>query len=239
MTNLKFEMFKDGTEIAVTKEHTFGTDAFLLADFARARHKDTVCDLGTGCGIIAVLMKLRYQPKKIYGIDIQKQAVEQFNITVERSELTDVFPLCMDIKNLTNAAPIGMCDIVTCNPPYKAAGAGIESLSEAQKIARHEIMCNLNDVCFAAEKLLRFGGDFYMCCRPERLADAVTAMKRSHIEPKILRFVSKTSHDAPWLFLMSGKKGGKPFMKIMPPLFMNENGGISDELRKIYGNTMP
>lgn len=231
----KFEKLGDNCEICVTKEHTFGTDAFLLADFAKARHKDIVCDLGTGCGIIAVLMRIRYEPKQVYGIDIQQQAIEQFNITVARSELKETYPLQMDLKALTSDAPLDKCDIVTCNPPYKAAKAGIESELTAHKIARHEILCNINDVCAAANKLLKFGGRLCLCNRPERLADVICAMRANNIEPKTLRYVSKSPDTAPWLFLIEGRKGGGSFMQVMPQLYMN-NGGISPELSAIYGN---
>ncbi|MGN0642578.1 MAG: tRNA1(Val) (adenine(37)-N6)-methyltransferase [Huintestinicola sp.] len=231
-----FEKLGSGCEICVTKEHTFGTDAFLLADFAAARHKDIVCDLGTGCGIIAVLMRLRYEPKEVYGIDIQPQAIEQFKITVERSGLKDIYPMLMDLKQLTSDAPLDKCDIVTCNPPYKAANAGIESEMTAQKIARHEILCNIDDVCRAGSRLLKFGGRLCICNRPERLADAVTAMKNNGIEPKTLRFVSKAPDTAPWLFLLEGRKGGKPFMKVLPQLYISGSGGVSPELAAIYGH---
>lgn len=230
-----FERLGENCEICVTKEHTFGTDAFLLADFANARHKDVVCDLGTGCGIIAVLIKLRFAPKQVYGIDIQKQAIEQFNITVERSGLLDTYPLLMDLKELGEAAPLDRCDLVTCNPPYKAANAGIESELDAHKIARHEILCNINDVCKAASRLLKFGGRLCLCNRPERLGDVICAMRANNIEPKRLRFVSKAPEDAPWLFLIEGRKGGGAFMKVMPQLYMS-GGGVSEELARIYGH---
>lgn len=233
-----FENLGNSCEICVTKEHTFGTDAFLLADFAKARHKDVVCDLGTGCGIIAVLMRIRYEPKSIYGIDIQKQAIDQFNLTVSRSKLKETYPLLMDLKELTESAPIDKCDLVTCNPPYKAANAGIESELSAHKIARHEVLCNINDVCAAAKKLLKFGGRLCLCNRPERLADVICAMRANDIEPKSLRFVSKTPEDAPWLFLIEGRKGGGSFMKVLPPLFMNGNQALSSELAAIYGNNI-
>lgn len=232
----KFEKLGDSCRICVTDEHTFGTDAFLLADFARARHKDVVCDLGTGCGIIAVLERIRYEPKEVYGVDIQKQAIEQFKVTVSESELKNTFPLLMDLKELTSEAPLGRCDLVTCNPPYKAANAGIESELDAHKIARHEILCNINDVCAAANRLLKFGGRLCLCNRPERLADVVCAMRANNIEPKLLRFVAKNESSAPWLFLIEGKKGGAPFMQVKPSVYMG-SGGISPELSMIYGHT--
>ena len=239
MSAVKYEKFKNGCEIAVSENHTFGTDAFLLADFAAAKHNEIVCDLGTGCGIIAVLIKMRYEPNRVYGIEIQPEAAELFRTTVERSGLENVFPINMDLRELKDPAPLGVCGLVTCNPPYKAAGSGIESGGNAQKIARHEIMCGINDVCRAGAKLLKFGGRLCICNRPERLADVVCAMRENGIEPKKIRFVSKTPKDPPWLFLIEGRKGGKPFMNVMPPLFMSENGGISEELRSIYGHTLP
>lgn len=235
MSEYTFEKLRKGIEICVSKEHKFGTDAFLLADFARPRHKDKVCDLGTGCGIIPVLMQIKFEPACIFGADIQEQAIEQFNITVEKNKLDTITPVCADLRKLWEGCPTGSFDVVTCNPPYKAANAGIESLGEAQKIARHEIMCNINDVCRAASRLLKFGGKLCLCNRPERLADVICAMRANNIEPKLLRFVSKTPSDAPWLFLIEGRLGGKPFMKAMPTLFVSENGGFSHELMEIYG----
>ena len=232
-----FEKLGESCEICVTKEHTFGTDAFLLADFAKARHKDIVCDLGTGCGIIAVLMRLRYEPKQVYGVDIQPQAIEQFELTVSRSGLKETYPLLMDLKALTNDAPLGRCDLVTCNPPYKAAKAGIESELSAHKIARHEILCNISDVCAAGNKLLKYGGRLCLCNRPERLADVMCAMRDNDIEAKYLRFVSKSPSDAPWLFLIEGRKGGGSFMQVLPQLYISGSGGISPELAQIYGKT--
>lgn len=235
MSEYSFEMLKNEIEICVSKEHKFGTDAFLLADFAAPRHKDKVCDLGTGCGIIPLLMQINFAPKIIYGVDIQSQAIKQFNISVEKNKLENIVPVCADLKILWQSAPIGSLDIVTCNPPYKAAKTGIESEGSAQRIARHEILCNIYDVCKAADKLLKFGGRLCLCNRPERLADVVSAMKKNNIEPKTLRFVCKTPSEPPWLFLIEGRKGGKPFMKVLPQLYINEGDGFSEELLKIYG----
>lgn len=237
MSEFSFELLQNNIEICVSKEHKFGTDAFLLADFAKPRHKDKVCDLGTGCGIIPLLMKIKFSPKELYGVDIQAQAIEQFDITVEKNGLENIHPVKADLKELWEGCPKGSFDVVTCNPPYKAANAGIESLGEAQKIARHEILCNINDVCRAASRLLKFGGRLCICNRPERLADVICAMRENNIEPKLLRFVSKTAEDASWLFLIEGRLGGKPFMKVIPPLFVQDGDGFSKELLSIYGQS--
>lgn len=222
-------------DIYVSPEHKFGTDAFLLADFAQARQKDMVCDLGTGCGIIAVLIKIRKKSRLVYGVDIQEQAIEQLNATIENNQLDGLIPVLGDLKELGDKIPKASFDIVTCNPPYKATNAGIESLGEAQRIARHEIMCNINDVCKTASGLLKFGGRLCLCNRPERLADVISAMKNNNIEPKKLRFVAKDHNSAPWLFLIEGRLGGKPFMQVMPTLTMKSGDGITPEVAEIYG----
>lgn len=235
MAEYTFETLRNNVDICVSDEHKFGTDAFLLADHAAPRHKDSVCDLGTGCGIIAVLMQMTFAPKMIYGVDIQPQAIEQLKITVEKNGFDNIVPVCKDLKDLSGEIPFGSIDVVVCNPPYKASKAGIESLTKAQRIARHEILCNIDDICRTASKLLKFGGKLCLCCRPERLADVISAMKDNGIEPKVLRFVSKDAKTAPWLFLISGSKGGKPFMKVLPQLYINGENGFSDELLEIYG----
>lgn len=235
MTEISYERLKNNIEICVSKEHKFGTDAFLLADFAEPRHKDSVCDLGTGCGIIPVLMQIKFNPSIIYGVDIQKQAIEQFTNTVEKNNLKNIIPVCADLKELWDGCPTGKFDLVTCNPPYKAAKAGIESALTPHKIARHEILCNIDDICKASSRLLKYGGRFCLCNRPERLGDVITAMKNNKIEPKRIRFISKTPDSAPWLFLIDGRLGGKPFLKILPQLYVNGENGFSDELLSIYG----
>lgn len=230
----KFEKLTDKITVCASSDHRFGTDAFLLADFSGYRQKDTVCDLGTGCGIIPLIMQKKMPPAVTYAVDIQEGAIEQLRLGLERSETTGIVPVCADLKELWEGAPLDRCDLVTCNPPYKAANAGFESVIDAQKIARHEIMCDIDDVCRAAERLLKFGGRLCVCNRPERLADVISAMKNHNIEPKRIRFVSKTPDDAPWLFLVEGKKGSKPFMKVEKQLHIRSGDGFSDELKRIY-----
>jgi len=230
----KYEKLTEKIIVCASSDHRFGTDAFLLADFSGYRQKDVVCDLGTGCGIIPLIMQKKMPPVVTYAVDIQEGAIEQLRLGLERSETTGIVPVCADLRELWDDAPLDRCDLVTCNPPYKAANAGFESVIDAQKIARHEIMCDIDDVCRAAERLLKFGGRLCVCNRPERLADVISAMKNHNIEPKRIRFVSKTPDDAPWLFLIEGKKGSKPFMKVEKQLYIRNGDGFADELKKIY-----
>ena len=229
-----YEKLSDDIFVCASEDHRFGTDAFLLSDFTNYKRNDLVCELGTGCGIISLIMSRQDPPKKIYAVDIQENAIEQLRLGIEKSRLTNIIPVCADLKTLWDTAPFGQCSLVVCNPPYKATNAGIESKLTSQRIARHEILCNINDVCRAADRLLKFGGRLCMCNRPERLGDVITAMKSNNIEPQLLRFVSNTPEQAPWLFLIEGKKGSKPYMKVAPQLYMTGENGYSDEVKKIY-----
>ena len=231
-----FEKLSDNIYVCASENHRFGTDAFLLSDFSEYKRKDIVCDLGTGCGIIPLIMaRSESHPCQIYAVDIQQNAVEQLDAGLEKSGGIDfIKPVCADLKELWDNAPLGKCSLVTCNPPYKAADAGMESLIPSQRIARHEILCNIDDVCKAASKLLKFGGRLCLCNRPERLADVITAMKNNGIEPKKIKFISKSPAHAPWLFLIEGKKGSKPFLKVLPPLYTHNGNEYSDEMKRIY-----
>lgn len=229
MTDYSMEKLTDNIFVCASSEHRFGTDAFLLTYFSNYRMKDKVCDLGTGCGIIPMIMQKKNPPQITYAVDIQESAIEQLKKGIEASTVKNIIPVLADLKVLWDNAPKGQLDLVICNPPYKATNAGIESSITAQKIARHEIMCNIDDVCRSASKLLKFGGRLCMCNRPERLADVITAMKSNNIEPKRIRFVANNPEQSPWLFLIEGKKGSKPFLKIDPPLYMKSN-----ELKEIY-----
>lgn len=226
-----------GIRVSVSAAHTFGTDSFLLSGFAAPRAADTVCDLGSGCGIIPLLwFRADAAPKRAVAVDIQPQAIEQLNQSVALSGLDGkLVPVLADLRELKTALDYASFDLCTCNPPYKAADTGIMSRSESDKIARHETLCTLNDCCAAAAKLLRFGGRFCLCQLPERLVDVLEAMRANKIEPKRIRFVQKDKDSAPWLVLVEGKRGSKPFLKAEPALLLCEDGGISREMREIYG----
>lgn len=227
-----FENLGDGFSICVSKEHRFGTDAFLLADFASPRKKDLVCDFCAGSGIIAVLMKRNNSPALIYAVEIQEKAVEQMKLTVEKSNIDNFRIVSGDLKDFRAEKEL---DLITCNPPYKINNTGAKNDSEAVSIARHEMLCTLDDVCKSATKNLKFGGRLCICNRPERLCDIMVAMRNNKLEPKRVRFVSKTPNDAPWLVLVEAKKGGNPFLQVEKSLYIqDENGDYSQEMKRIY-----
>jgi len=237
MSNTKLEYLGSGISVVVSAEHTFGTDALLLAYFSAPRKTEKACDLGTGCGIIPLLWCRDERKEKITAVEIQEAACEQVLKAIEQNSLREKFEIInADLRELKGKLPMGSWNLVTMNPPYKAANTGIKSRGEAELIARHEVLCTLEEITKAAAELLKFGGRFCLCHRPERLCDVFAAMRSAGIEPKRLRLVAQKNGKAPWLMLAEGKKGGKPGLIIEPLLIIkNENGEYTDEMRTVYG----
>ena len=227
-------------KIFVSEDHSFGTDSILLADFAsnglKGRFKNH-CDLGTGCGIIPMLMLKDGNVEKSTGVEIQAAGCKLAEESAHINGISDKFRIInADLKYLDGKAEFGAYDLVTCNPPYKAEGSGIQSNAESQKIARHETLCSFDDIVKTSARLLKFSGRLCICHRPERLADIFVTMRKYKIEPKRLRTVIQREKEEPWLVLVEGRLGGKSGMRIMPPLFVEENGRISAEMMIIYGD---
>lgn len=232
----RIEKLGNQLSLFISEEHRFGTDAFLLSHYAAPKRKDRVVDLGTGCGIIPFLLYQKFSPALIYGVDIQEQAIAQFTQSVETNQLTErLIPLLGDLRALRGTLPFDHFDLVTCNPPYFAADSGAVSDHPAHRIARHEIMCTIDDVCSAAFSLLKTGGKLCLCQRPERLTDTITAMRKNRIEPKRMRFVAKNDQTNPWLFLIEGKKDSKPYLVVEPTLQVVDGGEYTEEMSQIYG----
>jgi tRNA1(Val) A37 N6-methylase TrmN6 len=200
----------------ISAAHRFGTDAFLLADFAAPRHKDTVCDLCTGCGIVAAVMYERYKPKSIEAVEIDTEAYRLLCMTAEEAALENFKAVCGDLKDWRAEREL---DVITCNPPYFRGGAGIQNREGTATNARHEVLCRFSDVCKTAARSLKYGGRLCICNRPERLCDIMNDMRESGIEPKRVRFVSKNPYTSPWLVLVEGRKGGSPFLKVEPNFY--------------------
>lgn len=236
---METEVFQLGRiKMYVSADHRFGTDAFLLAYYAGIRRDSVVCDLCTGCGIVPLIFCKKFQqPPLIYAVDIQEEAIALLQKTVDENKLENVIqPIQCDLRNIPqNILSYESMDIVTANPPYMAGNSGYEKASRAQAIARHEIMCTVEDVCAAAGKLLKYGGLLKMCHRPERLADVICAMRSNKIEPKAVTFVFNSINDKPWLFLISGKKGANPGMIIEKPMILrNDDKSYTEEYSRIY-----
>ncbi len=233
-----YERLSDDISIAVSNEHTFGTDAVLLSYFAKPKYKDRALDMGTGCGIIPLLWLRDSRQTGIHCLDIQENAFEQVKNTIEHNSLSDrLTPHLCDLRNIQEEFSAECFTLVTMNPPYKPINTGIESLGESARIARHEVCCNIEDAVKAAAYLLTYSGRFCMCHRPERLVDALDMMRKYKLEPKRLRFVVDKAGEEPFLFLVEGKKGAKPFLRVEPTLVIkNSESKFTDEMLEIYGS---
>ena len=231
---MKAEPIGGGLTVFTSEAHRFGTDAFLLTHFSRYKEKDIVAELGTGCGIIPILMHRHRPPRQIYAVDVQENAIAQLRAGIAASGLEGIVPVCADLRTLWEGAPLGGVSLVVCNPPYQPPGSGYEAAHPSQRIARHGICCTPEDICRAAARLLNAGGRFCVCGRPERLPDYICAMRAQKLEPKRLRFVSRTAGDMPWLFLLEGKHGAKPFLQMEKPFIMYDGGVLTAEAAALY-----
>ena len=215
----------------------FGVDAVLLSQFARIKRNFRVIDLCTGTGIVPFLIMGKFSPQEIYGIEIQEEMAEMAQRSSKLNDLENTVKFFnKDLKDIDYLKSLGKFDALTVNPPYKLNNSGIVNSSDKLAIARHEIMCSLEDVIVAARTLLKDNGRMYMVHRPERLADIITLMRKYKIEPKRIRMVHPNTKKAPNIVLVEGQRDGGQFLKWEPPLYVyKDEGGYSDEIDLIYG----
>lgn len=224
------------TVAAVDDTHRFGTDAMLLSHFAMACSGESVCELGTGCGAIALRLAAGGHPASVHGVDIQPAAVELAQMGADRfvGEPKPTFAVG-DWNDPRTIAPAGSYRRVVCNPPYFPAHSGPTNADEASTIARHEQEDTLCRVCAAAAWLLTSGGRLFLCHRPERLSQVLTALTECHLEPKRLQAVQKRGDAAPWLFLLEAKKDARPGLTWLPPLVLyTDEGNPTPAMQEIY-----
>lgn len=234
---MKREYLGKGVNIVVSDNHTFGTDAVLLANFADIKRKEKACDFGTGCGIIPMLWVRDDKSRNpITAVEIQKEACELLENSIAENGFEEKISVNnFDIKNISNFFSSPCFDVVTMNPPYYMENSGKESDNESIRIARHEVKCDIFLAAESASKVLKFSGRFCVCHRSERLCDVFEAMRKNGIEPKILREVYTASGKNPYLILVEGRKGGKNGLKILPPLIMyDKNGNMTEEFKEMY-----
>ena len=216
----------------------FGMDAVLLSDFAKDLKKDaTVLDLGTGTGIVSILLCGKTNLKKIIGVEIQEEVADMARRSSKLNNLQDRFEvLNTSILDLEDVLQGQKFDSVVTNPPYKKINTGIQNESDLKKISRHEITANLEDFIKVSSRLLKDNGSFYMVHRPERLPDIMVNLRKYKIEPKQIKFVQPSVDKASNLILIKGVKCAKPFLKIEKNLIVyKENGEYTNDIMKIYG----
>ena len=218
------------------KRFCFGIDAVLLSDFAKAKKDDVVFDIGTGTGIIPILMCAKTKAKKFFAIDIQEESVDMAKRSIGLNKLEDKIEIVhLDIKNVFDKFEKNTIDVVTSNPPYMNMGGGLINEYDAKAIARHEIFCNLDDIVKATSLLLKPNGKFYMVHRPNRLCDIICTLRKYKLEPKTIRFVQPYEDKEPNMVLIESVKNGKAFLKILPNLIVyNKDNQYTEEINKIY-----
>lgn len=226
------------TIIQDPKKFCFGIDAVLLSDFAKAKKDEIVFDIGTGTGIIPILMSAKTSAKKYFAIDIQQESVDMARRSIKLNKLTDKIEVFhLDIKKVFEKFEKNSINVVTSNPPYMNMGGGLINEYDAKAIARHEIFCNLDDIVKATSLLLKPNGRFYMVHRPNRLCDIICTLRNYKLEPKTIRFVQPYENKEPNMVLIESVKSGKAFMKILPNLIVyNKNKQYTDEINRIYYN---
>lgn len=204
----------------------FGSDAVLLAKFAKVKKGGRVLDLCTGTGIIPVLLYALCAPARIDAVEIIPHVADMARRTMELNGLSDVIRVeNADLKNAAELYGKSVFDAVTCNPPYMNSGGGLVNPKEALAVSRHEIMCTLDDVVRASADCLKPLGRLFMVHRADRLCDVVSAFRRYKIEPKRLAVVYPNSGKAANLILIEGLLGGRPQLKLEKPVFMYDNAG--------------
>ena len=229
--------FEDLKIIQNTKGFCFGIDSVLLSDFAKNIKKNsTIVDLGTGTGIISILLSKKTEAKKIYGIELQEEVCDMASRSVLLNNLQDKIEIInKNIKNISDTLGINVCDVVVTNPPYKKYGTGLLNEDDSKIISRHEKECSLQDVIKQSFKILKDKGLFYMVHRPDRLVDIIYLMRKYKIEPKEIRIVYSNIKSKAVLVLIKGIKNAGEELKVLSPLYIyNEDGTYTDEVLKIY-----
>ena len=205
--------------------------------FAKAKEGDHVIDLGTGTGIIPILMEAKTKASNLVGLEIQPESADMAQRSVELNHLEKKIRIVTgDIREASSIFGAATFDVVTSNPPYMTEHHGITNEKSPKAIARHELLCTLEDVICQAAKLLRPGGSFYMVHRPFRLVDIMVLMREYHLEPKRMKLVYPYIDKDPNMVLIEGLRGGRPRMTVEKPLIVYKEPGVyTDEIYEIYG----
>lgn len=231
------ELWRGGPRFMQTEDSfKLSTDSVLLADFANMKRVRSCLDLGSGAGVLCVLLASKNPDALITGIEIQPKCAELSRRNLAENKMNgraDI--ITADLREHRSLIKAESFDIVVSNPPYFTENSGYSAPASHRASAREEKSCTLQDICAAAKWALRWGGIFSLVHRPERLSEVFCAMTEAGIEPKRLRMVSHSALKAPSLVLIEGKRGGRKGLKIEAPLILtNADGSDSDEVQRIY-----
>lgn len=215
----------------------FGMDAVLLSGFARVKDGASVLDLGTGTGIIPILLEAKTGAAHLTGLEIQPDSADMARRSVALNGLEDKIDIVTgDIKEAGSLFDAASFDVITCNPPYMIGKHGIANPQDAKAIARHEILCTLEDVISQTARLLKPGGNFYLVHRPFRLAEIMVLLSKYKLEPKRMQLVYPYVDKEPNMVLLEANRGGRPRMTVEKPLIVYQKPGVyMPEIYDIYG----
>ena len=215
----------------------FGMDAVLLSDWAVMKPGEKALDLGTGTGIIPILMQARCENAHYTGLELQEDMADMARRSVEHNQQQHAIDILQgDLKNIRELLPLASMDVVTSNPPYMKVPDGLKNSRTTVTMARHEIACTLADVVSAAAAMLKFHGRFYMVHRPSRLVQIMEELRKVKLEPKRMRLVHPYRDKEPNMVLIEAVRGGGEELRIQPPLIIYDAPGqYSDEIYRIYG----
>lgn len=215
----------------------FGMDAVLLTNYCDIKKDSLIVDLGTGTGIIPILLSGKRNYKKAYAIEIQEEVAEMAKRSVELNNLNEKIEILnIDMKDYAQYLKNDSFDVVISNPPYKLTNSGIINPLDKKAISRHEIKATLEDVVSTAATLLKQYGRFYMVHRPDRLVDIIWVLRKYKLEPKQIRFVHPRKNEKPNMVLIRASKNANPELKFDPPLYIyDDNNNYTKDVYEIYG----
>ena len=214
----------------------FGMDAVLLTNYCDIKNNSKVVDLGTGTGIIPILLSGKRNYSKAYGVEIQPEVAEMAERSVKLNNLQEKIEILnIDLKNALDYLETNSFDAVISNPPYKLYNSGIINPEDKKAISRHEIKSTLEDVICIASQLLKQYGRFYMVHRPDRLADIMCLLRKYRLEPKQIRFIHPRAAAKPNMILIRASKNGNPESKFDPPLYIyDDEGNYTEDVYEMY-----
>ena len=215
----------------------FGMDAVLLAGFADKAAGERLLDIGTGTGILLLLMAARTKIPHLSGIEIQEESADMARRSVKLNGLEERIEIVTgDIKEADRVFEAASFDVITCNPPYMIGAHGLQNEAYAKAVARHEVCCTFRDIAEMTAKLLKPGGHFYLVHRPFRLAEILVALSGHKLEPKRMQLVYPFVDKEPNMALIEAVRGGKPRMSVEKPLIIQQSPGVyTPEITEIYG----
>lgn len=232
------ELHRNGYQIIQNTDcFCFGMDAVLLSGYAVVKKGECVLDMGTGTGIIPILLEAKTEGQHFTGLEIQPQSVDMAKRSVALNHLEEKITIVEgDIKNASSLFGKSIFDVITCNPPYMNENHGLKNPQLPKAIARHELLCSLEDVVREAAYMLRPGGRFYMVHRPRRLIEIISMLSAHKLEVKRLKPIYPTKEKEATMILLEAVRGGNPLLKLEKPVIVYKEPGIySDEIYEIYG----